>query len=150
MLVENILLYSTLLCLLGDDSYDTCLEKGWRTYSQFNVIHSMHTIKLRDGREVAIHLCEGGDNKYLNGSNGQCGCSAMEGCCYCTSRTSDFHFTWVALRAVNNGCSSGHSSGRWRLRKLSWLDSFSSRTYVHVAQECRKSGGSWADWFRSF
>jgi hypothetical protein len=46
-------------------------------------------------------MFEGGDNKYLNGSNGQCGCFAMEGCCYCTSRTSDFHLTLVALRAVN-------------------------------------------------
>ena len=96
MIITN----STVVCALGDDSYETCMENGWRTYTQLNEIQK-HTLKLRDGTEVVLHLCEGGDNKYLNGCSGQCGCNAMEGCCYCTARTSDFHLTWEALRATN-------------------------------------------------
>jgi hypothetical protein len=85
MIITN----STVVCALGDDSYETCMKKGWRTFTQLNEIQK-HTLKLRDGTEVVLHLCKGGDNKYLNGCSGQCRCNAMEGCCYCTTRTSDF------------------------------------------------------------
>jgi hypothetical protein len=45
------------------------MEKGWRTYPQLKDIQK-HTFKQRDGIEVVLHLCEGGDNNHLNGFSG--------------------------------------------------------------------------------
>jgi hypothetical protein len=76
--------------------YEIAKELGWKYYDELNMI-ARDGVELPDGTTGIPHLCEGGDNKYLNATGGGCGCGAECGCNCCTSRTSSFHLPWESL-----------------------------------------------------